>query len=209
MVDEAHALGCVGARGHGSFEHFGIDPSDVDIWMGTLSKTLSATGGYIAGSATLIEFLKNHADGFVFSVALPPALAAAAECALQILRAEPDRAARLHDNSRYFLDRARALGLDTGLGQGYAVAPVMIGDSAVATKLSERLLGCAINVAPVTFPGVPMQMARLRFFLSCDHTHDQIDAALVATRAELDKLRAEGFGAKLHDLLTQLHGPRH
>ena len=127
-------------------------------------------------------------------MALPPLLAAAALAALDILQAEPDRAAKLQANARHFADRATALGLDPGLGQGFGVMPVMVGDSARATKLSERLLARGINVVPVTFPGVPMQMARLRFFLSSEHSTDQIDQALTATREELDRLDREGFG---------------
>ncbi len=194
MVDEAHALGCVGATGAGVFEHFGVDPGEVDIWMGTLSKTLASTGGYVAGGSDLIEFLKNHAAGFVFSVALPPVLAASALSAIEIMKTEPERAEKLQANAHYFIEKARALGLDTALGEGYGVMPVMVGDSAKATKLSERLLERRINVAPVTFPGVPMQMARMRFFLSAYHNEAQIDQALTATKEEMERLDREGFG---------------
>ena len=197
MVDEAHALGCVGPGGRGSFEHFGVDPGEVDIWMGTLSKTLAATGGYIAGSADLIEFLRYNADGFVFSVALPPALAASAECALELMRAEPERVERLRANGRHFLGQAKLLGLDTGLSSGFGVVPVVVGDSALATKLSERLHARGINVAPVTFPGVPMQSARLRFFLTAAHQPEQIDRALGTLREELDRLASDGFAERI------------
>ncbi len=193
MVDEAHALGCAGASGRGSFEHFSVDPTLVDVWMGTLSKTLASTGGYIAGSAELIEFLRYKADGFVFSVALPPALAASALCALELMAREPERVQSLQANGKYFLERAAALGLDTGLSAGFGVLPIVVGDSALATKLSERLFDRGINVAPVTFPGVPMQSARLRFFLSAAHDRDQIDIALTTVRQELDRLEEEGF----------------
>jgi 8-amino-7-oxononanoate synthase len=211
MVDEAHALGCVGLHGRGSFEHHCVDPAEVDIWMGTFSKSLSATGGYIAGSAALIEILKHNADGFVYSVAMPPALAAAADCALELLQVEPDRAERLRDNGLYFLKRAASLKFDCGTAQGHAVCPVMIGDSLMATKLSNRLLECGINVAPVTFPGVAMHKARLRFFLTSEHTHAQIDTALTATRTELDRLKDEGLSDILQAALTQLqpHGGTH
>ena len=193
MVDEAHALGPVGARGHGVFEHFGIDPARVDIWMGTLSKTLASTGGYVAGSHDLIRYLKARAPGHVFSVALPPSLAASAAEALSVLHLEPGRAAQLQALGAHFLRKARSLGLDCGAAVGSGVLPVMIGDSALAAKLSERLLAVGINVAPVTFPGVPMGSARLRFFLSSDHRPEDIDLALEATRDGLDQLEAEGF----------------
>lgn len=204
MVDEAHALGCVGARGRGSFEATGIAPGDVDIWMGTLSKTLAATGGYIAGSAALIELLRDHAAGFVYSVALAPALAAAADRALSLLVAEPDRVERLQANSAAFLDEARKSGLDTGSAGPYGIVPVLVGDSLLAAKLSERLLMRGINVMPVMFPAVPMQGARLRFFLSALHGLEQIKAAVAATVEELAGLRRDGFGSTIHPALIGL-----
>ena len=204
MVDEAHALGCVGARGRGSFEATGIAPGDVDIWMGTLSKTLAATGGYIAGSAALIELLRDHAAGFVFSVALAPALAAAADRALSLLAAEPDRVQRLQANSAVFLAEAQKAGLETGSAGPYGIVPVMVGDSLLAAKLSERLLARGINVMPVMFPAVPMQGARLRFFLSALHGQEQIEAAVAATVEELEGLRRDGFGSAIHPALIGL-----
>jgi 8-amino-7-oxononanoate synthase len=197
LVDEAHALGCVGASGRGSFEQAGIEPSHVDIWMGTLSKTLAATGGYIAGSAALVEILKFGASGFVYSVGLSPPLAAAASVALEIAETEPERVTRLQDNSRLFLDLAKQHGLDTGSAEAFSVIPVMVGNSLVAGKLCERLFEKGINVLPITFPAVPMQGARLRFFLTSEHTHDQIEFAVTTTARELDRLRKEEFAMHL------------
>jgi len=107
MVDEAHSLGVLGDTGAGVFEHAGVDPNDVDIWMGTLSKTLSGCGGYIAGPTVLVEYLKFAAGGFVFSVGMSPPLAAAAIAAFDLMHREPERVARLHRNSQHFTDRAR------------------------------------------------------------------------------------------------------
>lgn len=197
MVDEAHALGTVGASGAGSFQATAVAPGDIDIWMGTLSKTLAATGGYIAGSRALIDLLKGHASGYVYSVALAPALAAAALAALSLMAAEPDRVARLQDNSARFLAAAAATGLDTGGAQRHGIVPVLIGESLLAAKLSERLLARGLNVLPVMFPAVPMQAARLRFFLSALHRPDQIDHAVRTTAEELARLHAEGFGQAL------------
>jgi 7-keto-8-aminopelargonate synthetase-like enzyme len=207
MVDEAHALGCVGETGGGSFEEFGIDPTDVDIWMGTLSKTLASTGGYIAGSNDVIDLTRNYADGFVYSVAMPPALAASALCALEILHLEPARVARLQENSRHFRAFAESLGLDTGNSAGYGIVPIMVGDSAVATKLSQMLFERRINVAPVTFPGVPMHGARLRFFISSSHTTEHLEQALVAVREELDKLEKSGFIEAIAAATARLAAP--
>jgi 8-amino-7-oxononanoate synthase len=197
MVDEAHSLGCVGKLGLGSFEHFGVDPNRIDIWMGTLSKTLASTGGYIAGSEALIDILKSHASSFVYSVGLPPALAAAAKEALKLLHEQPDRTAKLQDNSGYFLDIAKKSGLDCGESDGFSVIPVMIGDSLLAAKLCECLLGRGFNVMPIVFPAVPMQSARLRFFITSAHTHKQIIEAVSATCEELIRLKSENFAKNL------------
>lgn len=197
LVDEAHALGTVGATGGGVAEHFGIDGAEVDIWMGTLSKTLGATGGYIAGSSALIDILKSSAPGFVFSVGLPPVLAATALAALAIMEAEPERSQRLQLNGARFLAGARAAGLDTGDSIGSSVVPILIGDSLKAAKLSELLLARGFNVLPILFPAVPMNAARLRFFITSEHTAEQIDGAIAATRDEMDQLEREGFGMKL------------
>ncbi|MGH7048591.1 MAG: aminotransferase class I/II-fold pyridoxal phosphate-dependent enzyme, partial [Stellaceae bacterium] len=114
MIDEAHALGVLGPRGLGSADRFGIDPGEVDIWMGTLSKTLVSCGGYIAGSAELVDYLKLAAPGFVFSVGITPPAAAAALAALELLLAEPERVRRLNDRAALFLALAREGGLDVG-----------------------------------------------------------------------------------------------
>lgn len=204
MVDEAHAIGCVGATGKGSFEACGVDPADVDIWMGTLSKTLASTGGYIAGSAALIDLLRAHASGYVYSVALAPALAASALCALDLMAAEPERVAKLQGNCAHFLRLAAEAGLQTGSAGPYAIVPVLVGDSLLAAKLSDQLLKRGVNVMPVLFPAVPMQGARLRFFLSALHSHDQIAAAVTATVEELNQLRDAGFGRAVPASLLNL-----
>ena len=200
MVDEAHGLGCIGPTGKGVREIAGVPGDAVDIWMGTLSKALGSTGGYIAGSAALIDILKYEAPGSVFSVALAPALAAAALCSLEILAAEPERVRRLQALGQFFLRCAHAHGLDTGTSVGASIIPVMVGNSALAIAASDRLLGRGVNALPVTFPGVPMNAARLRFFLSSEHTEDQIRRAVDETARVLAELRADGFEQMLNDL---------
>lgn len=204
MVDEAHALGCVGATGRGCFEPEGVPTGAVDIWMGTLSKTLASTGGYIAGSRALIDILKGYASGYVFSVALAPALAASALRALELLQAEPERVARLQANAALFLSLAAEAGLETGAAGPFGIVPVMVGDSLLAAKMSDRLLERGINVMPVMFPAVPMRGARLRFFLSALHDADQIRKTVSVVAAELDALRAEGFGTALPQAMLSL-----
>jgi 8-amino-7-oxononanoate synthase len=200
MVDEAHALGVLGKTGRGTFEHFGLDPRDVDIWMGTLSKTTSSCGGYIAGSQALADILKADAGGFVYSVGLSPVLAAAAKTALDVLRSEPERTERLHRNGSLFLELARKAGLDTGLSIGYSVVPVLVGDSLRAVQLSNELLEDGVNALPIIHPAVPEGMARLRFFITCNHTEEQIRHAVDATARRLESLKARNFGLASLDM---------
>ncbi|MDB5513021.1 MAG: 8-amino-7-oxononanoate synthase [Enterovirga sp.] len=188
LVDEAHSLGVLGARGYGVFEQLGIDPREVDIWMGTLSKTLSGSGGYIAGSATLIEYIKTTVGAFVFSVGLSPPVAAAARAAIDVMLREPERVTRLRTNGQRFLNAAKAHGLDTGFSAGYAVTPIILGESLKAAMLSERLSQRGFNVMPILHPAVPERLARLRFFITSEHTDAQIDESARVTAEEIGGL---------------------
>jgi 8-amino-7-oxononanoate synthase len=146
MVDEAHSIGVLGARGRGIREHFGLSGGDVDIWMGTLSKSLASCGGYIAGSRALILNLKFGAPGFVFSVGLSPANAAAALAALQVMAAEPKRVRELRQRGGLFLELARASGLPTGSSKGVSVVPLIVGDTKRCVALTK--LGYPVKSRP-------------------------------------------------------------
>jgi 8-amino-7-oxononanoate synthase len=185
MVDEAHGMGVVGATGHGIHEHHGVDAREVDIWMGTFSKTLSGCGGYIAGNADLVAWLKHSTPGFLYSVGMAPALAAAALEALGILHAEPERVARLQANAALFLRLAKQAGFDTGTSAGFAIVPVIVGSSVGAARLSQALFDRGINVQPILYPAVPDSSARLRFFLSADHTPAQLHETIAALRSAM------------------------
>lgn len=174
MVDEAHALGVLGNAGKGIHEYYGVSGTDVDIWMGTLSKTLSSCGGYIAGNHALVEYLKYAAPGFVYSVGISPPLAAAALESLKILLREPERVKRLQENGTLFLKLAKEHGLNTGTSEGFSIVPIIIGSSLKAAKLSGKLFEQGINVQPIIYPAVEEKAARLRFFLSSAHTEEQI-----------------------------------
>lgn len=174
MVDEAHSLGVLGARGRGIAEHFGIDPSHVDIWMGTLSKTLAGCGGYIAGSEALIMLLKHSASGFLYSVGMPPPIAAASLEALRIMDEEPERVRKLQANGKLMLELAKEAGLNTGYAIGSTVLPVITGSSLLAARLSKALFAAGINAPPIIYPAVEERVARLRFFLSSAHSEEQI-----------------------------------
>ncbi len=190
MVDEAHSLGVLGVTGRGIAEHAGVDPRAVDIWMGTLSKALASCGGYIAGDSALIEYLKFTSPAFVFSAGMTPANTGAALEALRTLRAEPKRVTQLRELAQYFVSAARAAGLNTGTSAGTPVIPILIGDSALAIRLSARLLEAGVSAAPMVAPAVPEQLARLRFFVTIEHTREDID---VAVRAVVDAMATLGM----------------
>src|SRR5579863_1379914 len=191
MVDEAHALGVLGPRGFGSADHAGIDPGEVDIWMGTLSKSLVSCGGYIAGRQPLIDYLKRMAPGFVFSVGVAPPVAAAALAAVEILEREPERVRRLNERAALFLQLARDGGLDVGGSIGAAIVPIITGSSIGAGRLAQALFRRGINVQPILYPAVPERAARLRFFLTAQHTEQQVRDAVAILREEARAVAAE------------------
>ena len=178
MVDEAHSLGVLGQQGKGLSEHLNIRPDQVDIWMGTLSKTLAGCGGYIAGNQVLIDILRYLCPGFLYSVGMPAGIAAASLTALNIMLSEPERIEQLSQNAEYFKKILNQAGFDTGLSQGRGLIPLITGSSVKASRLSTALFDAGINVQPVVYPAVPENLARLRFFISSAHTQDQLDQTL-------------------------------
>jgi 8-amino-7-oxononanoate synthase len=191
MVDEAHALGVLGPRGFGSADRAGINPGEIDIWMGTLSKSLVSCGGYIAGRKELIGYLKRMAPGFVFSVGMPPSSAAAALAAVEILEHEPERVRQLNERAALFLRLARDGGLDVGGSVGAAIVPIISGSSIGAARLSQALFHRGINVQPILYPAVPERAARLRFFLTAQHTDEQVRDAVAILLEEAHAVTAE------------------
>lgn len=188
MVDEAHSFGVMGKTGLGIREHFDLEGGSVDIWMGTLSKTLAGCGGYIAGEMALVEHLKFLAPGFLYSVGMSPPLAAASLAALKCMQQEPERVTVLQERGQFFLEQAKLVGIDTGTSTGLAVIPAITGSSIRAARLSAALFERGINVQPILYPAVPEKSARLRFFVSCQHTEAQIQQTVQATAEEIEKL---------------------
>jgi 7-keto-8-aminopelargonate synthetase-like enzyme len=178
----------LGKTGRGVTEHYGVDPREVDILMGTLSKAMGSCGGYITGSKELIEYLKYTAPGFVFSCGLPPAAAAAALASLKLLIKEPQRMQKLRRNSQLFLDGAKARGLNTGLSQDTAVVPIIMGNSINALRLSRAMFERGINVQPILYPAVEEEKARLRFFITSAHTEEQILHTVQVLAEEIAKI---------------------
>lgn len=194
MIDEAHSMGTLGAHGRGISEHFGVDPPDVDIWMGTLSKSFGSCGGYIAGAKALVEYLKYTAPGFVFSVGMSPPNAGAALAAFQVLEAEPERVTLLQERSRLFLELARSRGLNTGMSKDSPVVPVILGNSVHSLQLSKAMFARSVNVQPILYPAVEESAARLRFFLTSMHTEEQISYAIDVMVEELEKIDPRHLG---------------
>lgn len=191
MVDEAHSMGILGKNGRGIGEYFGIDPQDIDLWMGTLSKTFASCGGYIAGSKEMVNYLKYSAGGFVYSVGIPPSNAAAALAAARLLKTEPERVERVQKNSRLFLEIAQKNGLDTGLSKDSPVIPIFIRETTKTLRLGQDLFQQGICVHPIVYPAVPKCEDRLRFFITSDHTEEQIRHTIKIVRESLNKLEQD------------------
>jgi len=194
MVDEAHSAGVLGLHGRGIGEYFRVDPQDVDLWMGTLSKSFGSCGGYIAGCRAIVEYLKYTAPGFVYSVGISPANAAAAFAAIRLLQDEPERVTRLHERARLFLTLARARGLNTGLSKDSPIVPVILGDSVHCLRLSRALFDRGINVQPILHPAVEERAARLRFFITASHTEEQIRRSIDVTAEEVERIDPKYLG---------------
>ncbi|MEE4593780.1 aminotransferase class I/II-fold pyridoxal phosphate-dependent enzyme [Streptomyces sp. DSM 41524] len=174
MVDEAHSIGTVGERGRGVGEFFGVDRSDVDLWMGTLSKTFASCGGYLGGSARMVRWLRHTLPGFVYSVGLTPANAAAALAATELIVAEPHRVRALRRNAELFLGLAASAGLATGTSAHTPIVPCLLGDSARTLRIADRLFDRGVIADPIFHPAVEEGLARLRFFVTSEHREDDI-----------------------------------
>lgn len=174
MIDEAHSIGVLGETGHGIEEHFDMPPDCVDIKMGTLSKTIPAAGGYVAGSHELIHFLKHEGRAFIFSAALPPASAAAAIAAFDVIEEEPERIKKVQANFTRFSTALKKAGFDL-LFTETAVVPVVCGSTEKAATLARYCREQGIFVQAVIAPVVPEGLARLRACVSAAHTGEDID----------------------------------
>ncbi|MFM1996852.1 MAG: hypothetical protein RLZZ111_1239 [Planctomycetota bacterium] len=179
-VDEAHSLGTMGPEGRGICDFFDVDPADGDLWMGTISKALGAGGGYLAGGERLIRYLGFTTPAFVFSTACSPPNAAAALEGLRVIRREPWRVTRLRERSELFLKLARDCDFDTGSSSDTPVIPVIVGSSARAMRVSQLLMERGVNARPILYPAVRESGARVRFFLTAEHTEEQIVQAVEA-----------------------------
>ncbi|MGH9416624.1 MAG: glycine C-acetyltransferase [Terriglobales bacterium] len=176
MVDDAHASGVLGKNGRGTVDHFGLH-GRVDVQVGTLSKAIGALGGYVAGSADLIEFLYLRGRPFLFSTSHPPSVAATCIAAFQVLEDEPERIQRLWDNTKFFKSGLKKLGFDTGMSET-PITPVMVGDGRKAMEFSRALFQQGLLATALAFPTVPEGHARLRTIVTATHTEAELSEAL-------------------------------
>jgi glycine C-acetyltransferase len=176
MIDDAHASGVFGANGRGTVDHFGMH-GRVDIQVGTLSKALGALGGYVAGSRELVEFLHHRARPFLFSTSHPPAVAATCLAALEILMEQPALIDRLWENTRYFKEGLIRLGFDTGMSES-PITPVIVGEGALAMRLSDRLFDEGVFAQGIVFPTVARDKARVRTIVTATHSREDLQYAL-------------------------------
>jgi 8-amino-7-oxononanoate synthase len=183
LVDEAHSIGVLGKTGRGISEHFGEDPKRIDLIIGTLSKTFVSCGGFICAQKSILDWMKYLLPGFVYSVGLPPVIAAAAGAALQVIKDEPERVGKLQANATRFLTKATEAGLVTGPAEGYAIVPVMFPDMKSTMLASNYLMECGIYAPPIVQVGVPKGLPRIRFFISARHSFEEIDRTIEALKA--------------------------
>lgn len=176
MIDEAHSVGVLGKTGRGIEEHFGMD-NVIDIKMGTLSKTIPSVGGYVAGKKELIQYLRHASRAYIFSAALPPAQAAAANEAFKVILDEPWRVEKLSNNTEQFITGLKKRGFDT-LYTSTAIVPVLCGDDESAFKMTAYSQHRNIFVLPVVSPAVPPGLARLRATVTAAHEPREIEQAM-------------------------------
>jgi glycine C-acetyltransferase len=179
MIDDAHASGVLGTGGKGTVSHFGLDPSRVDVQVGTLSKAIGVLGGFIAGPSHLIQWLVNRGRPFLFSTSAPPPVAAACIAALDVIRDEPDRIERLWSNTTLFKKGLHDLGFDTGASET-PITPVIAGEETRAVELSRLLWDEGVFTPAIVFPTVAKGQSRVRTIVTADHTEDDLREALDA-----------------------------
>jgi glycine C-acetyltransferase len=178
MVDDAHASGVLGTDGRGTVNHFGLD-GRVAIQVGTLSKAVGVLGGYVAGSQSLRDVLVQRARPFLFSTSHPPAVAAACREAIRIMQEEPELHERLWANTRRFKAELARLGFNIGTSET-PITPVILGDSELTIRFSNRLFDEGVFGTSVVFPTVALDRARIRTIVTAAHTDDLLDRALTA-----------------------------
>jgi glycine C-acetyltransferase len=177
LVDDAHATGVLGRRGSGTAEHFGLRGGiDVDLELGTMSKTLAGVGGFVCGNEDVIEYLRFYSNSYVFAATIPAAVVAGLIASIDVIESEPERITALWDNVRYLKDQLDAAGFDTG-GASSAIVPVVIGDDRTALEMGRAVRARGMFCQTVVYPGVAVGDARLRISVTSEHTREDLERA--------------------------------
>ncbi|CAG4961737.1 unnamed protein product [Parnassius apollo] len=189
-LDEAHSVGALGARARGAADHCGVAPGDVDVLMGTFTKSFGAAGGYIAGSAKLIRWIRAYGHAHTYAHAMSPPVAAQVLAAMRALRTPAGlrRVRTLRDNTHYFRRRLREMGVVTYGHNDSPVVPMLVYTFSSMAAVVERLTQQGIATVGVGFPATPLYKARIRFCLSAAHSREQLDACLAAIQEVVEEL---------------------
>jgi len=185
MVDDAHALGVIGEKGRGTASHFNLT-KEVDIIMGTFSKSLASVGGFIASTAEMVSYLKHHSRPLIFSASIPPSAVAAALAALEIIKTEPERQKALWANTEYMAKALLELGFDINTSET-PIIPIYIRDNYLTFQFTQRLFEEGIFVNPVVSPAVKSDSSLLRLSIMATHTRSQLDKAI----SKIEKVASE------------------
>lgn len=194
MMDDAHSLGVIGFNGSGTASHFNLT-EDIDLIMGTFSKSLASLGGFIAGSTETIEYIKHRARSLMFSASMPPSAVASVIAALDIIESEPERIDKLWANTEY----AKKLLLEAGFDIGHSnspIIPVYIRDNTKTFMITNILQQNGVFVNPVVSPAVPSDSSLIRFSLMATHTFEQIDSAISKLSAAFKAVNVELVGSQ-------------
>ncbi len=176
MVDDAHSLGVLGKNGSGTASHFGLT-NEVDLIMGTFSKSFASLGGFIAADKEVINFIKHNSRSLIFSASMTPASVATVMAAIEVMENEPERIANLWEITNYALNGFKAQGFNTGKSES-PIIPLFIGDDIKALKLTQILLADGIFINPVVSPAVPKEDSLIRYSLMATHTKEQVDISI-------------------------------
>ncbi len=197
MIDDAHSLGVLGKNGRGTADHFGMT-EDVDLIMGTFSKSLASIGGFIAADKYTINYLKHNARSLIFSASIAPANAASVLAALDLMQEEPERIAKLWDNTHYALKLLKEAGFETGHTET-PIIPVYVRDDFKTFTLTKRLLEEGVFVNPVVSPAVPSSSSLIRYSLMATHSFGQIEESI-------HKIKTIAKEIGIFELQKELHG---
>ncbi|MCH0360540.1 glycine C-acetyltransferase, partial [Enterococcus faecium] len=174
-VDDAHGSGVTG-KGAGTVKHFGLSDK-IDMQMGTLSKAIGVVGGYVAGSKTLIDWLKARSRPFLFSTSLTPGAAAAALASITLMQEHPELVEKVWENANYFKEELKKVGYNIGMSET-PITPVILGDEKVTQTFSKKLIEHGIYAKPIVYPTVPLGTGRIRNMPTAEHTREMLDEAV-------------------------------